>query len=124
MERPSIAELHKKIKQAENEISSDAIELINPVSLASDASDLGYAIRNLKSTLLVILSEIEPKHYAGNRPPEKSYTREILNSELFAFRWKSTYLGCEVYFKFSLTKNKFYLVSLHEHRDKKGGNCK
>jgi hypothetical protein len=41
--------------------------------------------------------------------------------ELFAFRWVSKRFGCNAYLKFALKEDNFYLVSLHQHRQKKGG---
>lgn len=122
MERPSWKEISNKIKQAKKLASVNAIIIIEPVVIAADAIELGYQITDLQKVLLTVLEEITPKEYAGYRPPQKSYKPEILELELFAFRWKSKFFGCETYFKCCLKETNFYLVSLHQHRDGKGGS--
>jgi hypothetical protein len=89
MERPSWGELSKKIQQANELISANAINIIDPTVIAADAIELGYQIRELQKVLLTVLGEITPKEYAGTRPPQKSYREQITGSELYAFRWKS-----------------------------------
>ena len=102
MERPSKRELYNKIKQAKWLVFSDSLLIINPEVIAEDAIDLGYMIGDIKTVLLTILDEIDIDHYAGAYPAQKSYESQIQNSELFAFRWKSKYFGCDVYLKFAL----------------------
>ncbi|MBW1893996.1 MAG: hypothetical protein JRI91_09910 [Deltaproteobacteria bacterium] len=120
MERPSGKELYNKIKQAKEAVSNNLIHIIDPAVVAADAIELGYQAVNLKNVLSDILEEIGPNHYAGYRPPQKSYKSEILGLELFAFRWVSKRFGCESYMKFSIMQGRMYLVSLHPHRVKKG----
>jgi len=117
--RPSHKELTGKLKQAlkatENQLS---IPIVEPKSFAIDAIELGYSIKeDLRDVLKTILKEIKPEHYAGNRPPERSYKDNIHNAELFAFKWFSTKFDQEVYFKFTFDKSEtMWLVSLHEDR--------
>ena len=116
MERPSKRELYNKLKQAKEAASSDKLLILNSEVIAEDAIDLGYQVIDLKTVLLTLFDEINPDRYVGNYPPQKSYESQIKGSELFAFRWKSKYFGCEVYLKFSFKGGNMYLVSLHRHR--------
>ncbi len=68
-----------------------------------------------------LLEEIKPNDYVGQYPPQRSYEDEIKDCELLAFRWLSEKLGCRVYLKFTFKEDKFWLVSLHEHRKETGG---
>jgi hypothetical protein len=120
MERPSWGELSKKIQLANELVSDNAINIIDPTVIAADAIELGYQIKELQKVLLSVLGEITPKEYAGTRPPQKSYKEQITGSELYAFRWKSKFFGCETYLKFCLKETHLYLVSLHPHREGKG----
>lgn len=76
--------------------------------------------------LLGILAEIKPEHYRGRRPPPKSYEPTTLGTELFAFRWTSSFFGsAEMYFKFGLqgdgTGRRAYIFSIHPHRTEQNG---
>lgn len=121
MERPSKRELYQKIKQAKEAVSSDSLLIFHAEVIAEDAIDLGYLVNDIKAVLLTIFDEIDLDYYAGSHPPQKSYETQIKGSELFAFRWKSKYFGCEVYLKYCLKGEKMYLVSLHQNRLMKGG---
>jgi hypothetical protein len=114
--RPSIRELNNKIQISKEIVSTGNILIINPTIIAEDAVELGYLISELKEVLLQIFEEIKPDHYAGKRPPQRSYETKIKNMELFAFQWKSRIFGCKTYIKFTFKHNIFYLVSLHENR--------
>ncbi|MFH2047525.1 MAG: hypothetical protein ABIK92_20550 [Pseudomonadota bacterium] len=116
MQRPSKREIHLKLERAKTIVEHVDILIIEPDVIAEDAIELGYRIEKLKAILIQILDELEIQHYAGDYPPQRSYEREILNSELFAFKWKSKRLGCTVYLKFCIKNDKFYLVSLHQNR--------
>jgi hypothetical protein len=121
MERPTYKELDKKISDARTAVSNDAVSLINQEAVAADAIKLGYLLdEELKDVLLDVLSDISPKHYVGTRPPSRSYENRIMASELFAFRAPSTRFNCRVYFKFTLFEEEFFLISLHQNRNKGG----
>ncbi len=120
MERPSFKELYGKIEQAKGAIEKKQIFTIDPEVIAVDAIELGYEVSKLNKILSIILKEIDPKDYIGNRPPQKSYENEIKGFELFAFRWMSKIFGCESYLKFSIKQDSVYLVSLHQDRSNKG----
>jgi len=121
MKRPSIKELNGRIKQAKCSIEKNQIFPIDPDVIAADAIELGYEVSKLNRVLSKILKEITPMDYAGTKPPQKSYEKEIYGLELFAFRWMSKTFGCEPYLKFSLKQGILYLVSLHPDRSNKGG---
>ncbi|OPL09429.1 MAG: hypothetical protein AVO38_10905 [delta proteobacterium ML8_D] len=120
MERPSFKELYGKIEQAKDAIEKNQIFTIDLEVIAADAIELGYEVSEVNKILSIILKEIDPKNYVGNRPPQKSYKKEIKGFELFAFRWISKTFGCESYLKFSIKQDSFYLVSLHQDRSNKG----
>ncbi|MBW2038503.1 MAG: hypothetical protein JRI46_02750 [Deltaproteobacteria bacterium] len=117
MKRPSHKELNNKIRQAREAVLEDRIGIVDPVSIAADALELGHLIEDIENVLYEVLNEITPPDYAGQRPPQRSYEDKIKDCELFAFRWVSKRLGCEVYLKFTLKDDKMWLVSFHQHRE-------
>jgi hypothetical protein len=117
MERPSHKELTTKIRQARIAVSNRRVEIVDPVAVAADALELGYLVAEMKSVLSRILDEFGPGHYAGRRPPQRSYKERIRGCELYAFRWESTLFGCPVYVKFALKEDTLWLASLHLHRE-------
>ena len=116
MGRPSHREIYAKIKQAKEAVSQNRISILNPMSVAADALELGINIRGISSILVDLLKEITPKDYAGQYPPQRSYEDEIRDCELLAFRWLSKKLGCRVYLKFTIKGSRMWLVSFHEDR--------
>ena len=119
MKRPSFPELNRKIRQARETALKNCISIVNPASIAADALELGFSVRDISNILFDILKEIKPHDYAGQYPPQHSYENSILESELFAFKWDSTRLGCKSYLKFALKENRLWLVSLHKDRKDK-----
>ncbi len=119
MKRPSHKELFQKIKAAKKAVNEGRVILLDDQeeSIISDAFELGYEIKN---ELLFILSDLlahtKPEDYAGVKPPQKSYEREIEGFDLFAFSINSKLSGCRVYYKFSIQDNNLWLVSLHKER--------
>lgn len=82
-----------------------------------DALELGYLIESeLHNVLMTILDETSPAHYAGGRPPQRSYEQKIKDLELFAFEVESKRFQCRIYLKFALAGNVLWLVSLHQSR--------
>ena len=120
MERPSPKELFNKIKQAKEAVSNNKVLIIAPEVIASDAIELDYQVGEIQKVLQSLLDEIRPNQYAGSRPPQQSYKSRTWGLELFAFRWMSKKLGCETYIKFCLKERFIYLISLHQHRERKG----
>jgi len=121
MQRPSHKELFQKIKIAKKAVNEGRVFLLDDQeeSIISDAFELGYEVENeLLAILSDLLAQTKPEDYAGDRPPQKSYEKEIEGFELFAFRVNSNLLDCKVYYKFSIQDNDLWLVSLH--KDRKG----
>jgi hypothetical protein len=116
MGRPSHKEINRKIKQAKQAVSENQFSILNPVSIAADAIELGVDLQEISFTLVELLEEITLNHYVGQYPPQRSYERKIKGYELLAFRWLSKTLGCRVYLKFTMKGNRMWLVSLHEDR--------
>jgi len=117
MERPSHKELYNKLREARMAVSKGLISLLNQDIIAADAIELEYSI---ETELIPILQELldytTPGHYAGSRPPQKSYEREIEGLDLFAFVTDCRWLKCRVYYKFALVEGRLWLVSLHQDR--------
>lgn len=114
--RPSYKELNNKINQAKEAIFENRFFILDPVVIAADALELGYLVDSLSDILSNLLNEIRPEHYAGQRPPQRSYEDKIKNCELFAFKWDSIFFGCEIYFKFTLKDDQLWVVSLHRNK--------
>ncbi|MBZ5591264.1 MAG: hypothetical protein LAP39_03445 [Acidobacteriia bacterium] len=75
-----------------------------------------------QAILLAPFGEVTPEHYAGTRPPARSYEPAIYHEELFAFRWSSLFFSNhEMYFKFCLSGadegRRAFICSIHEHRE-------
>ena len=114
MERPSHKELNTKLHAATNAVNENHIVLVEPRILVAHAIELGYSIQNeLKQVLLELLQYTGPEHYAGHRPPQKSYETRIHLLDLWAFSLTCPAFEPRVYYKFSLKNDCFYLVSLH-----------
>jgi hypothetical protein len=120
MKRPSHKELYNKIKQARNAVLENRIFVVNPVSVAADALELDCLVEDIPNILSDILEEIRPNDYAGQYPPQHSYEPQIMESELFAFKWESKRLRCKIYLKFALKERQMWLVSLHRDREATG----
>jgi len=117
MQRPSHKELYNKIREARKAVASESVLLLEQDAIAQDAIDLEYDIEDdLFDVLSELLDETSPKHYAGTRPPQRSYEREIEGLELFAFVVESGRFKCRIYYKFTLADGVFWLLSLHQDR--------
>ena len=117
MLRPSNKELFGKLRDARAAVQHDNIFLIDQDVIAEDAIELDYNIGDeLLAVLAELLDETTVHHYAGTRPPQKSYEQEIEDVELFAFAVESRRFACRVYFKFALVEESLWLVSLHQDR--------
>ena len=121
MSRPSYVEINNKIRQARKAASENRISILSSLSTAADALELGFGIEDISHVLLDILKEKTPNDYAGYYPPQRSYEEEILQCELFSFRWISKRLGCRAYLKFAFKGKQMWLVSLHEDRKDEEG---
>jgi hypothetical protein len=119
MARPSNKELFGKVRDARAALGSKRLLLIEQDVIAEDAIELGYDIGSeLLEVLAELLEEAAPAHYAGSRPPQRSYKREIEGLELFPFVVDSDRFKCRVYFKFAIAEGSLWLVSLHQDRPK------
>ena len=117
MLRPSNKELFGKLREAKAALKSGAFFLLDPDVIAEDAIELGYDIGDeLTEILAELLEAASLGDYAGSRPPQRAYKREIEGLELFAFAVESRRFACRVYFKFALSGGALWLVSLHEDR--------
>ncbi len=118
MKRPSHKELSGKIRAAKEAVAEGNISLINHAPIIADALELGYSIKNdLQDILLELLEDTKPEDYAGNKPPHKSYEKEIKGLELFAFKKECSYFSDDIYYKFTLYEDELFLVSLHKNRN-------
>ncbi|MDA3894648.1 MAG: hypothetical protein PF482_00730 [Desulfobacteraceae bacterium] len=122
IKRPSKKELFNKIREAKEVVLDGRIEIVDAVSLAADAIELGYDITTeLQVILDKLLNDISADHYTGLRPPQKSYETAIQKLELFAFVVESEMLENNVYLKFALSGGALWLVSFHKDRPFKKG---
>jgi hypothetical protein len=121
MDRPSYKEINHKIRQAREAVSENRFSILNPASVVADLLKLGFNIQGISNVLVDLLEEITPDHYVGGYPPQKSYENDILDCELFSFRWLSKQLGSRVYLKFAFKGQRMWVVSLHEERKDKEG---
>jgi hypothetical protein len=117
MERPSHKELYNKLREARMAVSKGLISLLNQDIIAAHAIELEYSIgTELIPVIEELLDYTTPGDYAGSRPPQKSYEREIEGLDLFPFVADCSRLKCRVYYKFAFVEGTLWLVSLHQDR--------
>lgn len=117
MQRPSKKELFGRLRNAKAAVYQGNVFLIDQDVIAEDAIELGYDIGDeLRQVLAELLEEITVYHYAGARPPQKSYKQDIEGLELFPFVTESRRFACRVYLKFAIIEDSLWLVSLHQDR--------
>lgn len=105
------------MRDAKAAVRNADVFVIDQDVIAEDAIELGYDIGSeLLEVLTELLDETSLNHYAGSRPPQRSYKGEIQGLELFPFVVDSLRFTCRVYFKFALSRGLFCLVSLHQDR--------
>jgi len=120
MKRPTLKELNNKLKGALTALHNGKVLLINQTALAVDALELEFSIEfELLEVLSELLDSTSPNDYSGSRPPKRSYEDEISGLDLFAFVVKIDRFPVPVYYKFSLTKDELWLVSLHKDKKNK-----
>ena len=119
MKRPSHKEIYQKITQAGKTVAKGKLAVINAPAVAADALELGYDIEELADVLLDLLRVVRPHDYVGTSPPQTSYEGEIFQMDLYAFKCNCPRFGQEVYFKFTMKNDTFWLVSLHLDRPEK-----
>ncbi len=117
--RPSHREILGKLRVAKKAVEENRVSVVTGTqdALIFDAIDLGYDIETeLIPILLTLLDQTEPEHYAGSRPPQKSYKGEITGLEIFPFKMKTDRFDCEIYYKFAMFHGDVWLISLHRDR--------
>ena len=116
-DRPSHKEVLGKILNARTKIAGSDWAPADFQALLPefDALDL-ITTEEHNRALESALNEIRPEHYAGYRPPQKSYEQVCREAELFAFAWDSAFFGCRMYLKFCFVKETLYIVSFHKSR--------
>ena len=91
--------------------------MINQTALAVDAIELDYSIEiELLEVLGELLRKTQPTDYTGSRPPQRSYEDDISGLDLFAFVVDIERFDHPVYYKFPISQDAFWLVSLHKAR--------
>ncbi len=114
MKRPTHKELSNKLRQACAFVQKGQVNIINQTALAADALELGYSIEfELLEVLNELLEKTKPTDYSGSRPPKRSYEDKISGLDLFAFVVEINRFEETVYYKFSISQDAFWLVSLH-----------
>ena len=114
--RPSYRELNGKLEEARQAASAKRVRFVDPDAIYTDLLEPDFLIDALADALPKILLEVSPKGYRGQRPPQRSYERPILECELYAFAWDSRVFGCPMYLKFSIKGGYLWIVSLHRDR--------
>ena len=115
-DHPSHKVLTGKIRQAIGAIRAGKITFLDPDVIAADLLNLDCGIEDVLEILAELLREVVPDHYAGTRPPQRSYEEALGGSELYAFKIDSRRVGCQIYFKFALIDDYLWVVSFHEDK--------
>ena len=121
LERPTYRELDLKIRTARRLLEMKRWAPADPVKLVANFTDFDLALPNeQENALMKAVSEIRAEHYAGGRPPTKSYEPATAGAEMFAFVWDSKHFARRMYFKFSIrgqgAAQRLYVYSLHSSR--------
>ena len=117
--RPSFRELNNKIRQAQKAVIERKVVILDYEVVLADSFDLKFEMGKIHEVLSEVLHEISPGEYAGTRPPQRSYEKEILDQDLYAFHGLSKRFGCRVYLKFALNQDRLWLISLHRDHPEK-----
>jgi len=113
---PTHKTLTQKIRQALKAVQAGNIAFLEPDVIAIDLLNLEREVNEMPEILTELLRHVTPDHYAGTRPPQRSYKEDLLGCELYAFKVESKRLGCMIYFKFAVKEDSLWVVSLHEDR--------
>lgn len=118
--RPSDREICGKVADALAALRADRLQLGPQKHISADLDDLGIDTADLLGLLIILLEEIQNagpiRCYAGTRPPQRSYEREILRLELWAYSWHSPRFRKRMYLKFALKNQCYIYVDCHEDR--------
>ena len=117
MRRPSHAETLGKIARARQKVAARDWLAADIGKLLPEFHDLErWTLEEQTEALGAALDEVDPGHYAGSHPPQKSYERACKGAELFAFAWESAHFGRRMYLKICFVKDTLYLVSFHPEK--------
>lgn len=119
--RPSNKEICNKVADALGALRDGRFQVGPTKHLVGDLEELQLeTAKDLPVLLIVLLEEIKNAGpitcYAGTRPPQRSYEPEILQLELWPYRWHSDSLRKRMYLKFALKKQCYVYVDCHEDR--------
>lgn|GEM_PF-241445 len=117
-DHPSHKALTGKIRKAIEALQTGKVAFFDPTVIAADLLNLDCGIEDVPEILAELLGDVVPDHYAGTRPPQRSYEEALGESELYAFKIDSKRVGCQIYFKFSLIDDYLWVVSFHEDKAK------
>lgn len=122
-DRPSPKEIDKRLKDAKAALIAGRgyFASFDKCFDELNALDIGD-VNEIWGLILELIEEIALEHYAGSKPPLKSYEPTIENCELFAFSWYSESLKKEMYLKFVVKEDCFYYVSLHVDKKTESGH--
>jgi hypothetical protein len=120
--RPTDKEAYGKVVLALDALRARRWQIGLTKHYSADLEGLGLeASDELPDLLIELFEEIKvagpAECYAGGRPPQRSYEREIQELELWAYHWQSKRLQKRMYLKFAMKKNSIYIyVDCHEDR--------
>ena len=102
--------MESKVRDALAAIDAGRRELPLTKHLALELPELGRLNPSQLWTLLPeLLREVQACGpivcYAGGHPPQRSYEPEVKDEELWAYRWPSVRVGCDLYLKFCIIKD-------------------
>ena len=116
-QRPAFKELRGQLQKAKGFVAASSWAPAIEIKLMDDLHRLGlYTAREQADAFMTALSEIDPAHYVGRRPPEKAYEKRVYGREMFAFCWSSRRFLRTMYFKFCVTKDALFILSFHESK--------
>ena len=83
-QRPSHRELAKKLGEGRKALLEKGGLFAEPSKVVTEMMVLGVGdTKEVWSLIADLLEEIRPDHYAGRRPPQKSYEQAILTSAVW-----------------------------------------
>lgn len=117
--RPSESDLTIIINKARGFIKSEYIEILNDSSFYEDVLELGiFTKEDFHNILHEIVDSLIPEDYVVHHPSRRSYDPKIRSIEIFEFRknFNIEKANCKICIKFSVTYEKFLLISLRKVR--------
>ena len=113
--RPSNKEKHNNLQKCRELILLRKRRIEKPLAFQQQLRDLDLTPDELWDKILEIIPEIDPiGEYAGGSPPQKSYEKNTVGAELWAYSWNSPVFGGQkMYFKFAILSEVVWIVSFH-----------